>query len=125
MVSDHSSAAFEFLLLDRPLVRIELPALIQQANVHADYVDLLASASHNVTSAEAAAQAVDQALGAPAALSATRRRVAADLFYRPGSATARCAAALYDVLQLPAHPSIAAALDDPARAESVPCLQSA
>jgi hypothetical protein len=100
MITDHSSAGFEYLLLDRPLVRIDVPDLIRQANVHPDYVRLLADASHNVTTAVEAAAAVDEALAQPGALSVTRRQVAADLFYRPGTATARCARALYDLLQL-------------------------
>ena len=45
MITDHSSAGFEFLLRDRPIVRIHRPQLIQLANIHRDYVSLLASAS--------------------------------------------------------------------------------
>ena len=41
MITDHSSAGFEYLLLDRPLVRIHRPELLQLANVHPDYADLL------------------------------------------------------------------------------------
>ncbi len=119
LISDHSSAAFEYLLLDRPLVRIELPDLIRQANIHQDYVDLLAQASLNVTGPDDAARAVEQALAEPGAGSATRRAVAADLFYRPGTATARCAAALYDAIDLDPHPFVAAALEERT------CLQSA
>ena len=33
LVSDHSSVGFEYLLLDRPLVRIEIPELIRRAGV--------------------------------------------------------------------------------------------
>jgi hypothetical protein len=123
MITDHSSCGFEYLLLDRPLVRIDMPDLIAQANVHPDYVGLLASTAHNVAGSDgagAAVEAVERALADPASLSASRRRVAADLFYRPGTAAARCAAALYDVLGLAAHPAVTAA---PGRDE--PCLQSA
>jgi CDP-glycerol glycerophosphotransferase (TagB/SpsB family) len=125
MISDHSSAAFEYLLLDRPLVRIDLPELITLASIHQDYVQLLANASHNVSDADAAARAVERALADAHARSAVRRRVAADLFYRPGTAAARCAAALYEVLELPAHPSVAAVLDSPGLGDGQPCLQSA
>ena len=45
MITDHSSAGFEYLLLDRPIVRIHVPALIALANIHPDYVMLLESAS--------------------------------------------------------------------------------
>lgn len=119
MVTDHSSAGFEYLLLDRPLVRIDVPALIAQANIHEDYVRLLADASDNVTDAAGAIAVVERGLADPMALSPERRRVAADLFYRPGTAAARCAAALYDAMALEPHPSVA-----PLLAETEPCLQS-
>jgi CDP-glycerol glycerophosphotransferase (TagB/SpsB family) len=120
MITDHSSAGFEYLLLDRPLVRIDVPALIEQANIHGDYVRLLAGAAANTTGAADTVTAVERALAEPQALSRERRRVAADLFYRPGTATARCAAALYDAMDLEPHPSLA-----PRLAEAEPCLQSA
>ena len=120
MITDHSSAGFEYLLLDRPLIRIEVPELIAQANIHADYVRLLADASHSVTTASEAARAVDAAQSDASTLSDTRRLVAADLFYRPGTATARCALALYDVLQIAPPATVEAS----AR-EVAPWLQSA
>lgn len=112
MISDHSSAAFEYLILDRPLVRIEVPELLKSANVHPDYVRLLAEAADNTTTVDEAVLAVERALAAPGRGSEARRRVAADLFYRPGTASARCAAALYDVLELDPHPSIAPAISE-------------
>jgi hypothetical protein len=119
-ISDHSSAAFEYLLLDRPLVRIEMPALIEQANIHPDYVQLLADCADNVTDVDGVVGAVERAIAQPGAHSQTRRQVAADHFYRAGTASARCAAALYDAMALPAHPAIASTL-----AEDRTCLQSA
>ena len=107
MVSDHSSAAFEFLILNRPVVRIELPELLTTANVHPDYVALLAGASDTVRDAVGACAAVERALSNPVAGSAARRHVAADLFYKPGTASARCASALYEMLELAPHASIA------------------
>jgi hypothetical protein len=100
MVTDHSSAGFEYLLLDRPLVRIELPELLEQAHVHRDYVHLLADVSANVRDADGAVSAVERALAVPDERSSARRAVAADLFHEPGTATARCAAALYEVIEL-------------------------
>jgi hypothetical protein len=100
MITDHSSAGFEYLLLDRPLVRIEVPSLLEQANVHPDYVRLLAECSENVRSVDETVAAVERSLGAPARQSATRRAVAEDLFFGPGTATVRCARALYDVVEL-------------------------
>ena len=120
LITDHSSAGFEYLLLDRPIVRIELPELLRQANVHPDYAQLMADVSLNVTDVASAVAAVERAVADPSDQSGVRRRVAADLFYRPGTATARCAAALYEVMELTPHPSIA-----PVAHEVKPCLQSA
>jgi hypothetical protein len=107
LITDHSSAGFEYLLLDRPVVRIEIPDLIREADVHPDYVELLAEASHNVRTAEYALRMVDRALAEPRVKSAARRRVAADLFYRPGTATIRAVRELCEVLQLSVPASLA------------------
>jgi CDP-glycerol glycerophosphotransferase (TagB/SpsB family) len=101
LVTDHSSCAFEYMLLDRPIVRIDLPELIAQANVHADYVRLLAGAAIGAPAeAGAVVRAVEHALASPAERGRERRAAAADLFYLPGSATERCAAALYEAMRL-------------------------
>jgi hypothetical protein len=100
MVTDHSSAGFEYLLLDRPVVRIHVPELIAHANIHPDYVSLLAEVSESVTQAGQARAAVERALANPSARSAARRAAAADLFHEPGTATERCAAAMYDAIGL-------------------------
>lgn len=100
MITDHSSAGFEYLLLDRPLVRIHRPALIEMANIHADYVTLLAEASESTHALEDTLAAVDAALASPGRKSATRRAIAEELFYKPGTATARAVAALYETIEL-------------------------
>jgi hypothetical protein len=113
MITDHSSAGFEYLLRDRPIVRIHQPDLIRDANIHPDYVDLLASVSESVTSVESAVRAVERGLAAPDTLAETRRAVAADIFYRPGGATARAIDNLYEAIELdPAPASVA---------QEVPC----
>jgi len=117
LITDHSSCGFEYLLLDRPVVRIDIPELIAQANVHADYVALLASAAWNVRDTAGVLRAVDRALAEPMTLSTERRAVAQDLFYKPGTATARCAAELYEVIGLAPHVAVPR--------EVQPCLQSA
>src|SRR5580765_259461 len=85
MVTDHSSAGFEYLLLDRPLVRIHTPALITLANIHQDYVRMLAEVSDSTSAVDDTVAAIERALEDPSARSATRRTVAADLFYEPGT----------------------------------------
>jgi len=100
MITDHSSAGFEFLLRDKPLVRIHRPQLIELASIHPDYVRLLASVSRSVDDLPGAVAAVEEGLADPGAHSHERRRVAADLFYKPGGATSRSVTELYDVLEL-------------------------
>jgi hypothetical protein len=113
MITDHSSAGFEFLLRDRPLVRIHRPQLIQLANIHRDYVLLLASASQSVSDVADTAAAVERGLADPEARGAERRHVASDLFYRPGSATSRSIAALYELLELVPSPEVTMRLEAP------------
>jgi CDP-glycerol glycerophosphotransferase (TagB/SpsB family) len=105
MITDHSSAGFEFLLRDRPLVRIHRPQLLELANVHADYVKLLASVSESTDAVADTVAAVERALTAPEVRSPERRRVSADLFYRPGGATERSVQALYELIELESAPA--------------------
>ena len=100
MVTDHSSAGFEYLLLDRPIVRIHRPELIALANIHRDYVNLLADVSESTQGVDDTVDAVQHAIVNPIAKSDTRRAVAADLFHEPGTATERCANALYEAIEL-------------------------
>ncbi len=113
MITDHSSAGFEYLLLDRPLVRIHRPELLQLANVHPDYADLLGSVADSTRTLEQTLAAVEKGLANPRALSATRREVAADLFYQPGTATARTAAYLYEAMALEGAPAGVTAQEAP------------
>jgi hypothetical protein len=101
LITDHSSIGFEYLLLDRPLVRIEMPELIARAAVSTEYVELMAEASTTVRDPEGVVQAVADGFDNPRALSETRRRVGADLFHGPGGATARALDVLYELMELP------------------------
>jgi hypothetical protein len=100
MISDHSSAAFEYLLLDRPLIRIEMPELIARTNIPPDYVALMAESSISVRALPEILRAIEQGLTSPALQSQTRKAVAAELFYMPGTATARAAQELYELMEL-------------------------
>jgi CDP-glycerol glycerophosphotransferase (TagB/SpsB family) len=102
MVTDHSSAGFEYLLLDRPLVRIQVPELVALANIHPDYVRMLGQVSESTSGVDDTIAAIDRALVDPTSRRANRRTVASDLFFEPGTATQRCAAALYDAIGLDA-----------------------
>lgn len=113
LVTDHSSAGFEYLLRDRPVVRVHRPQLIQLARIHRDYVALLASASRSVTDAPQAIDAVERGLADPSTGSLERQHVAGELFYRPGGATARSLSELYRVIDLAPSPETIARLEAP------------
>jgi hypothetical protein len=100
MISDHSSAAFEYLLLDRPLVRIEMPQLIARTDIHPEYVALLVEASTSVRTVAQAVAAVDRELADPSRMSVQRKAVAEELFYKPGTATDRAVRELYELMEL-------------------------
>ena len=110
MITDHSSAGFEFLLRDRPIVRIHRPQLIEMASIHPDYVSLLASVSQSVDDLPGVLEAVARGLDHPERQSGERCAVAADLFYEPGGATARAVIELYDVIDLEPAASVLASL---------------
>jgi hypothetical protein len=120
MITDHSSPGFEFLLRDRPIVRIHRPQLIELASIHPDYVSLLASVSQSVDDLAGVLAAVESGLAHPERQGAERRAVAADLFYEPGSATARAIRELYDLIDLEPAVSVLASLGP-----KVPCRKSA
>ncbi|HEX7128345.1 MAG TPA: CDP-glycerol glycerophosphotransferase family protein [Thermodesulfobacteriota bacterium] len=102
LVSDHSSIAFEYLLVDRPLVVFDLPDLIVRARVNADQARWIREAADVVAAPDELAAAVRRGLADPSARAAERRAVARRLFYRPGTATDRAVALCYELMRLPA-----------------------
>jgi hypothetical protein len=102
LITDHSSIGFEYLLLDRPVIRIAMPQLISGADISPEYVDLLTSASTTVECAAAVVPAVAAALQAPQQLAPARRAVVAELFHDPGGATDRATTDLYALMELEA-----------------------
>ena len=111
MVSDHSSIAFEYMLLDRPIVVIDRPDLIARASISPDKVERLQAASDVARDATDMTRAVVAALQQPQRLSRERRRTADDLFYRPGTATDRAVALIYRLIELPALVETPAAVE--------------
>ena len=100
MITDHSSVGFEYLLLDRPLIRIHVPELIQNTDIEPSYVDLLASASTSVTNVEETIAAVERGFLDGRDKSAARVAVANEMFYKPGTATERAVNELYELMEL-------------------------
>ncbi|HVH56440.1 MAG TPA: CDP-glycerol glycerophosphotransferase family protein [Vicinamibacterales bacterium] len=108
LITDHSSIGFEYLLLDRPLIRIAMPELISSADIGNEYVELMAAASTTVEDARGTITAVERALANPAHLSETRRALASELFHGPGKATDRAIGELYSVMEMELSPQPAA-----------------
>jgi hypothetical protein len=100
LITDHSSIGFEYLLLDRPLIRIAMPELITGAHIGREYVELMAHVSTTATDADAVVAAVDRALADPSHLSDARRALAQELFHAPGKATDRAIEELYALMEL-------------------------
>jgi hypothetical protein len=102
LITDHSSVGFEYLLLDRPLIRIEVPELIKNTDIEPTYVEMLSRASATVRNVDEIIKAVEQSFAEPLLKSTVRRAVANELFYKPGSATQRAVSEMYELLELSA-----------------------
>ena len=116
MVSDHSSIAFEFCLLDRPLIVFEAPQLARSARINPEKIALLRSAAFVVRDASTLSAAIDACKREPALHADARRRVANQVFYRPGTATERAVRLVYELVEL--EPLFAIAGTPPVRAWS-------
>ncbi len=99
LVTDHSSVGFEFMLLDRPLVVVDCPALLANARVSRHKASLLRSVAE-VVGADDVGRAVERGWADPQRYSAGRRAIADDLFFGAGRASARAAESIYDLLEL-------------------------
>lgn len=100
MITDHSSVGFEYLLLDRPLIRIHVPELIANTDIEPSYVELLASASSSVNNVDEILAAVERGFSDPGENSAQRIAIANKMFYKPGTATDRAVKEIYELLEL-------------------------
>jgi hypothetical protein len=100
MVTDHSSIGFEYLTLDRPLVIFDAPDLAWVARINPDKITLLRSAATVVQTPQELATAVQDGLRDPLRLSRERRAVAAEMFFKPGTATERARELCYELLGL-------------------------
>ena len=100
LITDHSSVGFEYLVLDRPVIRIEVPELIRKTDIEPIYVELLAEASTTTRKVEDTIRAVELAFADPLVKSNNRQAVVREMFYKPGTATERAVANMYEVLEL-------------------------
>lgn len=102
LITDHSSVGFEFMLLDRPIVVIDCPNLIEHSKVSQSRVAQLRDAADVVRAPGDLPDAVSAALASPWRHSHVRRQTAAAMFYRAGTATDRAVKLMYDFLGVPA-----------------------
>jgi len=100
LITDHSSVGFEYLLLDRPLIRIHVPELLEKTDIEPVYVQLMSEAATSVQNNDELAAAVDANFASPAVKSPSRQYVADEMFYKPGTATDRAVTEMYDVIEL-------------------------
>ncbi|HEU5058682.1 MAG TPA: CDP-glycerol glycerophosphotransferase family protein [Kofleriaceae bacterium] len=99
LITDASSIASEYALLDRPMVFLDVPQLVARvvaaAGTELDLASWARGAGTVISSPDEVAAAVANGLAHPRARSAVRRATAADFFYNPGRAT-RAATAWLD-----------------------------
>lgn len=90
LLTDVSSVANEYALLDRPIVFLDVPELIERSVRSNTALDLRSWGRKSGLLARSPAEAVEavaESLAHPDLLSDVRRGIAADLFYNPGRAT--------------------------------------
>lgn len=102
LISDVSSIANEFALLDRPLVylAIEDEARLRRQYPRLDLITWGQRAGEVVDSPETCVRAVRDALGNPERFGAIRRAMAADLFHNRGRATSVATQHIYRILDM-------------------------
>lgn len=90
LITDASSVANEYTLLNRPLVFLDVPELIQAAKAEGAFVDLDTWGRRGgllVEHPEQIEEVVATSLADSDRLSGIRQAIASDLFYNPGHAT--------------------------------------
>jgi CDP-Glycerol:Poly(glycerophosphate) glycerophosphotransferase len=90
LITDASSVANEYTLLNRPIVYLDVPELIQAAKDVGAFVDLETWGRRGglvVERPDEVEQAIASSLAEPDRCSAVRSAIAQDLFYNPGGAT--------------------------------------
>lgn len=106
LITDASSVAFEYTLLDRPVVFIDVPEIIE--GTEAPMMDLSTwgrKGGDIVRRPSELEEVVPRLLENPGEKSAIRRAIAADLFFEPGKATQNAVSALYRELELEPPPA--------------------
>jgi hypothetical protein len=116
MVTDHSSIGFEFCLLDRPIVVFDTPHLTRMAHVHPGRIAQLRRAARVIDDASETGPVALAEIENHDHFARARHEVVRDVFYEPGTATARAMSVVYELLGLPPGALVQPAHPSPARA---------
>ncbi len=100
LISDFSSAANEFLLRDRPVIFLPTPEKYEINKERWDTEVWGQKVGVTANSLDELEAAVEDGLAHPEKMSDIRRAAAADMFYRPGTATERAVNKIYELLEL-------------------------
>jgi len=104
LISDASSVAYEYLLLDRPVIFLAFPGQLDEVGEKADLETWGRKVGITVDDAGGIAAAVESALADPSRQRDVRRQAAGDIFYNPGSATGHAVEEIYRLLELDPPP---------------------
>ncbi|MBI1783977.1 CDP-glycerol glycerophosphotransferase family protein, partial [Candidatus Sumerlaeota bacterium] len=100
LISDASSVANEFTLLDRPLVFVEVPDLFKKYGKTIDLENWGQSSGAVARTVPEILERAKQALANPDEFAAPRRRIASEGFYNPGRATQAALDEIYRLIDL-------------------------
>jgi len=100
LISDASSAANEFALLDRPIVFVDCPDLIEAYHKTVDLETWGRKIGYTVRNTSQLGVALRRAIEMPQEHSDIRMAAAEDIFYKPGTATKRAVREIYILLGL-------------------------
>ncbi len=108
LLTDASSVAFEYTVLDRPIVFMHVPEILEGENAHQfDMKTWGRKGGDVVHDARELLEVVPRLLENPNEKSEIRRAIAADLFFRPGRAAERAVAQIYRDLDIEAPGELA------------------
>lgn len=119
LLTDASSVAFEYTLLDRPIIHFEVPEIMSGRWAHMfDLETWGLKGGHMVKTAADLREEIPRLLENPSEKSEIRQAIAKDLFHQPGRAAENSARAVYGLLDLApprelASPSGTAAAEPP------------
>ncbi|MFQ5696221.1 MAG: CDP-glycerol glycerophosphotransferase family protein [Terriglobia bacterium] len=98
LITDFSSVANEFLLRDKPIVFLPTP---DKLDAYREMWDLEGYKIGTMVHSEGELlAAIEDGLARPERMSAIRRQAAAEIFYRPGTATERAVELVYERLEM-------------------------